>query len=386
MAEAMPQATAEAVAPSGRYVTVGRGTAAYRAFVPAALPPALAYDAELVRALSAADRALGELAGFARRGFQFPIADWFANREAVLSARIEGLDVDLLDLHAGLAGLFPLPDLRPRPPLDVLQEVVNGSRAMVAGRSQLHSLPLSLRLIRDVHRAMFAGIREEQTSPGEFRRSQNWIGPAGALLNEATYVPPPPAELLPALDSFEKYLHQDDGNPPLIRLALIHQHFEAIHPFLDGNGRVGRLLILLLLKAWDLLPDELLTMSAYFLRHRQEYFRLCLAVSEEGGWRDWVRFFLRGVAEEARDALDRAQQLMALHKHWYDSAHLPRRNQSRASCVDAFFYHPVQSYRSLQGWRRHADHLVAEGFLDRLTDQARGDIVVAREIFRIMDE
>lgn len=374
------------VTPSGRFVTVGRGAAAYRAFVPAPLSPALAFDAELVRALSEADRAVGELAGFARKGFSFPVADWFVNREVMLSAGIEGLDVGLLDLHAGLAGLFPLPDLRPRPPLDVLHEVVNGSKAVVLGRSRLRDLPLSLRLIREVHGAMFAGVREEQTTPGEFRRSQNWIGEAGALLKEATYVPPPPGELLPALDAFEKYLHRDDGNPPLIRLAFIHQHFEAIHPFLDGNGRIGRQLINLLLSAWGVLPAELLTMSAYFLRYRQEYFRLCLAVSEESAWRDWVLFFLRGVAEEARDALERAQRLIALYKHWSVWAHTPRANQSRATCVNTFFYMPIMAQRSLHAWRRHVDLLVSSGFLQRLPDQDRGDIFVAREIFRIMDE
>ena len=370
----------QAEQPSGRYVTVGRGDAAYRAFVPAPLPPALTYDAEVVRALSDADRAIGELAGLARQEFGIPIGDWFAARETVYSARIESLDIDLLDLFAFNERLFPLPDLRPRPPVHVLAEVVNGKLALDHGWHRLDSLPVSLRLMREVHAQLFAGIREEQTTPGEFRRSQNWLGAAGALLGEATYVPPPPAELAAALDAFEKYLHLDDGNPPLVRLALIHQHFEAIHPFLDGNGRIGRMLIPLLLCVWGVLPGPWLTLSAYFLRHQREYYRHLLAVNEQGGWRDWLLFFLRGVAEEARGSFTRAQQLVALHDRWINWSNTPRRNAARTRCVESFFHRPILPYG------RYIDQLAAAGFVQVLNDPQRGPIVVAREIFRVMDE
>lgn len=368
----------------GRYVTVGRGAAAYRAFVPAPLPPALAYDAELVRALSDADRALGELAGYARA--HPPLSEWLANRETVLSARVDGLDIDLVDLYAEMTQTFPLPDLRPRPQLATLQEVSNARRAAQVGSERLAPLPLSLRLIREMHNLLFAGIREQQVTPGEFRRSQNWIGPPGVLLNEATFVPPPPDELWTALDAFEKYLHQDDGNPPLVRLALIYQQFIAIHPFLDGNGRIGRMLIDLLLQNWGLLPKTLLTLSAYFLHHPQEYSRLIFAVDGEDARSDWLRFFLRGVTEESRDALSRAERLRALHHQWIGWANTPRRNRSRATCVDSFFLIPIWEYQRLGSWRGHADRLVADGFLQRLHDPQRGLIVVAHEIFRIMDE
>lgn len=372
--------------PSGRYVTVGRGAAAYRAFVPAPLPPDLALDAELVRALSEADRALGELAGYLRRGFAFPLVSWFVDRETICSARIEGVEVEARDLHAERGQLFPLPDLRPRPSPEALREVANARAALNDGRERLDTLPVSLRLLREVHARMFAGVREERTTPGEFRRSQNWIGPAGALLNEATYIPPPPDELPAALDAFEKYQHLDDGNPPLVRLAFIHQHFEAIHPFLDGNGRVGRLLMVLLLRAWGLLPGEALTLSAYFLRHQREYYRRLLAVNVVGAWREWLRFFLRGVAEESRDALDRAQRLVALHDERIAWARTPGMPRSLAAYVHALFLNPVNAGRRLGGWRKHAERPAEEGFLQRLPDPARRDIFVAREIYRIMDE
>lgn len=372
--------------PSGRYVIVGRGTAAYRAFVPAPLPPDLAYDSELVRALSDADRALGELAGYLRQRFAFPLASWFIDRETLLSARIEGIDVAMRDLHAELGQLFPLPDLRPRPSPAALREVANARAALHAARERLDTLPLSLRLIRETHARLFAGVREEQVTPGEFRRSQNWVGPAGSPLNDATYVPPPPAELAATLDAFEKYLHRDDSHPPLVRLAFIHQQFEAIHPFLDGNGRIGRMLIPLLLGVWNILPQPLLTLSAYFLRHQRRYDGLLLMVNETGEWRDWLRFFLRGVAEESRDVLDRARHLVALHDEWIARADAPRANRSLAAYVHTIFLNPVNSGRRLGGWRKHAERLAGEGFLQQLPDPARRDIFVARAIYRIMDE
>jgi Fic family protein len=382
----MTPAQQQVPSPSGRYVTVGRGVAAYRAFVPAPLPPDLAFDGELVRALSEADRALGELAGFARTKFPFPLGDWFRARETVLSARIEGLHVDLLDFSASRSQLFPLPDLRPRPAAATVREVEADFWAYVEGRDRLATLPLSLRLIREMHARLFSGIREEGTTPGEFRRSQNWLGAAGATLNEATYVPPPPAELAAALDAFERWLHLDDGYPPLIRLAFMHQHFEAIHPFLDGNGRIGRILIVLLLQVWGLLPRPLLTLSAYFLRHQREYYRLLLAVNEEGSWRDWTIFFLRGIAEEARDALARAQRMLALYDQWSTWANTPRPSVSLTTVINMLFRHGVTAGKTPGGGRRHAERLVEAGFLQRLPDERRGGILIAREIFRVMDE
>lgn len=159
-------------------------------------------------------------------------------------------------------------------------------------------------------------VEDFKATPGEFRRTQNWIGRAGATLNAATYVPPPAPEMLDCLDVLEKYIHYGNGYPPLVRIALLHQHFEAIHPFLDGNGRVGRLLITLLLISWGLIRKPLLYLSAFFERNRNEYYAHLLGVNMYGDWNGWVKFFLRGVREQAGDASTRAKQLQILQQEW----------------------------------------------------------------------
>jgi Fic family protein len=168
--------------------------------------------------------------------------------------------------------------------------------ALEHGLARLKDLPVSLRLIREMHERLMQGVRGDSMTPGEFRRSQNWIGPPGCTLLEANFVPPPVDEMKQALSDFEKYLHVSPALPPLVRLALIHYQYESIHPFLDGNGRIGRLLITLLLYVEGLLPQPLLYLSAFFERHRQEYYRLLLAVSQSGAWTDWIECFLRGIA------------------------------------------------------------------------------------------
>jgi len=183
---------------------------------------------------------------------------------------------------------------------------------MEYGLEWLHTLPLSLRLIRELHGILMEGVRGDQATPGEFRRSQNWIGRPGYTLNEAEYIPPPVPEMHDALNALEKFLHAVNTYPPLVRVAFIHHQFEAIHPFLDGNGRIGRLLVTLLLVTWDILPMPLLYLSAFFERHRREYYDMLLAVSGKSAWREWVSFFLQGVAEQARHAGTRARRLQDL--------------------------------------------------------------------------
>ena len=330
--------------PSGRLLKIGAGEAAYWAFVPNPLPPELPFDAELVRVLSDADRALGELAGLGRNlpNPQLLIRP-FVRREAVLSSRIEGTQADMADLYAYEAGQLPLPGVKPAPPESDVREVFNYVRAMEYGLARLSTLPVSLRLMRELHERLMDAVRGEEATPGEFRRSQNWIGRPGCNLNEAEYVPPPVPEMLAALDDLEKYLHSGNAFPPLMRLAFIHYQFEAIHPFLDGNGRIGRLLISLLLVNWNLLPLPLLYLSAYFERHRQEYYDLLLAVSERGTWREWVMFFLRGVAEQAVDANSRAKRLQDLQIEW--RAHLQKARVTGLvlGIVDSLFESPVIS-------------------------------------------
>lgn len=225
----------------------------YWAFVPPPLPPDLEFDREIVSTLSPADRSLGLLAG---AGNWLPnphlLIRPFLRREAVLSSRIEGTvatEGDLVLFEAAPEAQHPAPDVG---------EVFNYVRALEMALVPDRVLPISLRLIRDLHRELMTGVRGEHMTPGEFRRSQNWVGPPGCTLNDATFVPPPVDEMQTCLSTFEKYLHERDELPPLVRLAVIHYQFEAIHPFLDGNGRIGRLLISVLMHEWSLLPQPLL--------------------------------------------------------------------------------------------------------------------------------
>lgn len=290
---------------SGQYVKQASG---YRAFVPAPLPPdpPVAMDAELTRLLSEADRSLGRLDGI---GSVLPNPNLFVamyvRQEAVLSSQIEGTQStleDVLQFEVDAKGN----DL----PKDV-EEVVNYVRAMNYGLRRLDELPLSLRLIREIHSELLEGARGAHRAPGEFRRSQNWIGPAGATLETATFVPPSVPEMHQALDKFEKFLH-DDSLPVLIQTGLAHAQFETIHPFLDGNGRVGRLLITLLLCQRKVLHQPLLYLSHYLKGHRAEYYDRLTAIRNDGNWEGWLKFFLRGVAEVSGEAHKTARRIFAL--------------------------------------------------------------------------
>jgi len=379
--------------PAGRLVKAGQGEAAYWAFAPHPLPPALTLDPKLVRALSEADRALGELAGLGRvipnpRLLLGP----FIRREAVLSSRIEGTQTDIADLYAYEAGQLSFPGLKPAPSETDAREVLNYVHALEYGLERLNTLPVSLRLICETHSRLMEGVRGEQATPGEFRHSQNWIGPPGCTLNDAQFVPPPVLEMKDALDAFEKYLYSEDDFPPLVRLAFIHYQFEAIHPFVDGNGRMGRLLISLLLVHWNLLPLPLLYLSAFFERRRQEYYDLLLAVSERGDWREWVKFFLYGVAEQSQDAIARAKQLQDLQSGWRQRLQAtPRTSVSLLRLADSLFESPVLTIPEAQrilgvkqyhSARRSVETLVKAGILRQISESSYGKVFVAEEILR----
>ncbi len=298
---------------AGKVVQTPQG---YAAFVPAPLPPALTYDADLVLALSRADAALSELAGLGRRlpNPHLLIAP-YTRREAVLSSRIEGTRTSLSDLLLDEAGEPPASARRPGAGADDLREVRNYVAALEHGVERLRDLPLSLRLMREVHERLMRGVRGDQATPGEFRRSQNWIGPAGSTPTTAPYVPPPVEQMTSALHQWERFLHdQRDALPDLIQCALMHEQFEAIHPFLDGNGRVGRLLITLFLIERGRLPQPLLYLSGYIEAHRQDYYDLLQRVRTHGDWTAWLLFFLAGVAETGRAAVRQAQELMDLRE------------------------------------------------------------------------
>ena len=300
--------TADQSTRAGRYVSQPTG---YRAFIPAPLPPEppLELSGELPGLLSAADRAIGRLDGSV---LTLPNSDLFVfmyvRKEAVLSSQIEGTQSSLQDLLAAEAHLFAQ-DL----PRDVA-EVINYVRAMNQGLARLPDLPVSVRLIREIHADLMRGVRGDRSQPGELRTSQNWIGPAGSTLNTAGFVPPPHHVLPDALGALENFLHSEDDLPPLVKIALAHVQFETIHPFLDGNGRVGRLLITFLLTERGLLQKPVLYLSHYFKRHRQAYYEHLQAVRDHGAWEAWLAFFLRGVVEVAVEAADTARRILRLRE------------------------------------------------------------------------
>ena len=281
---------------AGAYIKQPEG---YRAFVPRPLPPdpPIEFSAGLVQKLSRADLAVGRLDGIAQT---LPNPDLFVamyvRREAVDSSQIEGTQSTLQDVLA-----YELDSNYAALPDDV-GEVVNYVRAMNLGLEKLQELPLSLRLIRFMHGELLQSVRGAEKTPGEFRKSQNWIGPGGASLANATFVPPPPHELGAALGALEKFLHAPGDIPHLIHCALCHAQFETIHPFLDGNGRVGRLLISFLLVHRGVLHRPILYLSTYLKRHRAEYYDRLMAVRNDGNWESWIDFFLQGVAETAEEA------------------------------------------------------------------------------------
>ena len=328
--------------PSGRLVKVGEGEIAYWAFVPHPLPPALEADWALTQAISEADRAVSELAGVGRT-MPNPhlLIGPFIRREAVHSSRIEGTQADVTDLYAYQVGQLSLPGMAPGPPEADVKEVHNYVRALEYGLQRLETLPVSLRLLRELHERLMEGVRGEHATPGEFRRTQNWIGPPGGNPKEAPFVPPPVRQMHEALHALEEYLHSDDVYPPLVRLAMIHYQFEVIHPFIDGNGRLGRLLISFLLVSWGLLPEPLLYLSAFFSRHRQDYYDLLMAVSERGAWTEWISFFLEGVAEQSRDAVFRARRLQDLRTDWHERLTEARASALLLQLADHLFDSPV---------------------------------------------
>ena len=379
--------------PSGHVIQVGQGDAAYSAFVPHSLPPPLAFDAPLIRQLSDADRALGELAGLGR-ALPNPhlLINPFIRREAVLSSRIEGTQADLINVYAFEAGQLALPGLKPTASEADVREVLNYVRALEYGMERVRTLPISLRLMRELHLRLMDGVRGNQATPGEFRHTQNWIGAPGCTLNDATFVPPPLEEMQIALDALEKYLHAEEDTPPLVRLAFIHYQFEAIHPFIDGNGRIGRLLISLLSVHWDLLPLPLLYLSAFFEKHRDAYYALLMAVSARGAWREWVAFFLRGVAEQARDAVSRARRLQDLQLEWRKRLTSARASALLLRLADELFESPVITIQQARehlkitypSAQKNIQKLVDAQVLRPLRGAAYGKTFVADAIFRII--
>jgi len=330
------------VAPSAGQVVKTPGRHGFYTFIPAPIPRNLTLDPQTVLSLSEADTALGRLAG-AGRLLPNPhvLVEPYVTREAVASSRIEGTQASMTEVFQAAAGGGTSPE-----GTDV-REVRNYIEAMNRGLARLADLPLCLRLIKEIHGVLMRGVRGRERQPGEFRTSPNWIGSPNDRPDTAVFVPPPPDHLEEALADLEAFMNEDDMPlPPLVRCALLHYQFETIHPFLDGNGRIGRLLIVFYLVEKGRLPVPLLYTSSYFEQNRREYYERLQAVRENGELQAWLQFFLTGVALQATDAVTRAEQLADLRERYRRELASSR---SRASeVVDLMLANPVITVRRVQ--------------------------------------
>ena len=370
---------------SGKVIRTIEG---YWAFVPHPLPPPIAYDRETVELLSDADRGLGRLAGI---GQLLPnphlLITPYIRREAVLSSRIEGTRASLSDLL-----YFEAAEEEPPSAPDV-QEVRNYVRAMEYGLKRLEKLPLSLRLVREIHAQLMAGVRGAERRPGELRQVQNWIGPPGCSLAEATFVPPPVSEMEAALGEWETFLHDAKDMPPLVQCALMHYQFETIHPFVDGNGRVGRLLITFFLCERGHLPQPLLYLSAFFEQHRAEYYGRLLGVSRFGDWMGWIKFFLQGIATQASAAADDSRRIIALQRRYRELLQQRKASPTAIATMEELFLNPyVTATRlskrlkvSFPAVQSTIDWLVKAGVLREITGRQRNRIYCSEELLRAIE-
>nr|VFJ44610.1 MAG: Fic family protein [Candidatus Kentron sp. FW]VFJ54231.1 MAG: Fic family protein [Candidatus Kentron sp. FW] len=375
---------------AGRYVNQING---YRAFIPMALPPdpPVRLEGKLQDLLSRADRALGRLDGSIQT---LPNADLFVamyiRKEAVLSSQIEGTQSSLQDVLAAEARLYS-----PGQPNDV-DEVFNYVRAMNYGLKRLRDLPVSVRLIREIHTELLTGVRGQHLTPGELRVSQNWIGSAGCTLAEATFVPPPPHEVPTALGNLEQFLHGDTPLPLLIKIGLAHAQFETIHPFLDGNGRVGRLMITFLLCEKEVLLKPVLYLSHFFKHHRQEYYERLQAVRDQGAWEEWLVFFLESVFEVSQQATDTVRQILLLREQHRQviTDRFGRTSGNGHRVLEYLYRHPIISVREVKELTNvsspAANNLVGKltryGILHELTNRKRNRRFIYRDYIRLFQD
>lgn len=363
---------------AGQYVSQLTG---YRAFIPRPLPPVppVSRDPELDALHFQASLALGKLDGATE---MLPNPDLFVfmyvRKEAVLSSQIEGTQASLMDVLE-----FETSKLRPGRPDDVM-EVVNYVRAMNHGLYRLNQLPVSLRLIREIHGELLSGVRGGMLNPGDFRTSQNWIGPPGCSLTNATFVPPPPHELMDALSNLEGFIHDSEPMPALLKVGLVHAQFETIHPFLDGNGRVGRLLITFLLCEAGILGRPLLYLSYFFKKHRKAYYSHLQNVRDSGDWEGWLKFFLRGVAVVAKEATINAKRIVNMREEHRTriTQTLGRSAPNALTLLEKLYERPIVNVNDVAALTdtafatasRVVDALVEMGLLVELTGQKRNRV------------
>lgn len=369
---------ADITSPTGHWERTVEG---YDAFLPAPIPRTIEIGADLVYLLDSASRAVSVLAGIGETlANPYLLIRPFIRREAVLSSRIEGTQASLSDLF-----MFEASE---RPPEGDAREVANYVVALEHGLERIDDLPLSVRLMNEMHGLLLKGVRGEDKMPGDLRNRQVWIGEQGTSVDEARFVPPPWTALPDLMSDLERFLNEDSRMPPLIQAALMHYQFEAIHPYTDGNGRIDRLLIVLFLCTKGVLRTPLLYLSAYFERLRDDYYDLLLRVSKTGDWDPWLRFFLRGVDLQARDAAARSRRMRSLEDD-YRSRLKGVRSGNTLRLLDEVLMRPFVTAQhaarvldvTLPAARKLLERFVALGILEE--DRSRRPRhYVARELLR----
>ncbi len=367
--------------PIGRMVAIENGVETY---VPNPLPRSLDINGPLLKRLDEASRSVSVLAGV---GETIPNPNLlirpFMRREAVLSSSIEGTQASISDLF-----IYEASGIRRS---DVV-EVSNYTRALDLGLDLLNTLPISLRLVNRVHESLLTGVQGDEKRPGELRNAQVWIGHQGADIRDARLVPPPPHMLSELLLDWERFVNEESDLPPLVQCALMHYQFEAIHPYLDGNGRVGRLLIILFLCAKRVLSEPLLYLSAYFERDKNQYYDQLLGLSQTGEWNVWLDYFLKGVAEQSQDALDRVRRIRQLQDRYRLDFQDRRASANTLRLVDQLFASPYVTGPwaakvlnvSQTGARRIVDSLVSYGVLEEV-EGMWPRVYVARELLEAIE-
>lgn len=350
----------------------------YFAFIPCELPlnPPVEIDSEMQKLLSKADRALGRLDGSLST---LPNADLFifmyVRKEAELSSQIEGTQASIGDVLKAEANIFSADA-----PDDV-GEILNYVGALNHGLDRLKTLPVSLRLFREIHGILMRNVRGADLQPGEFRTSQNWIGVAGSTLRNANYVPPPPQILQELLGSFEKFLHESDDIPPLIKIGVAHAYFETLHPFLDGNGRLGRLLITFLLCEKEILIKPALYLSTYFKAHREAYYDLLQKTRDDGDYESWIKFFLMGVCEVSNQSTQKIREIVGLRESHRDllTNKLNKGAANGQKVLEKLYTRPIVKVNDIIEWtgvtspaaHNLVSRLVELGILTEITGQTR---------------
>ena len=359
------------------------------AFIPNPLPPKIDFTTQsLVSLISDANLALGELKGIGRNlPNPYLLIGPLSFREAIVSSKLEGTiatakEVVLFNAQPKVVGK------------EDVREVRNYVLAMNSGLDKLKDIPVSKRLFKELHKELLQGVRGQESSPGSFRQHQNHIGAKGESPKFARYVPPPANEMENCLNDLEKYINSNLNFPKLIELAIIHYQFEAIHPFMDGNGRIGRLLIIMLLCHWELLPQPLLYMSGYFERNKESYKDLLLKISQKSAWIEWIEFFLVGVIEQSRDAIMRSEDLLNLQSNYRQRIQSPRSTILTLKLADYLFKTPYLTTKIAAEFlevtnktaQSHIEKLVDLKILYEATGETRGRVYLAHDILEIIEK